>query len=452
MTRKIIIPLPDEVLNEAEKRLKEDTSTLTKKSARWAFQEHQKQSDSYSPKSVDLAYGGMTRSGMHDDFFANAYEQNFLFNEYFSSSYGPIKGNVLEKILAARSPEQKAAQTLKLRNLASWIKHPQLYWKDVAGEATSEDQEKLEASKESYQTEFTTDSGVSLEFDIVSRPSDNPDAIVLAEQKASITSGGADARTQVLVDSIEEFLNLIRDDDLHVNRRGKTISLKQFLDEEGIDEIRYYFGLYFDENGEPATLQGDKKRGRFSGSRNRFNAMNKNLEQWSDAENVTYDEDVLSIEFTWDGIRFTIDGVYGDDYVSKVFGVEDFTVNDLLEGVLSDDLWVTYQVANWEGGIYGQYGDNNALAIYREFQENPKVTEMYAELKEMYDTASLEDRDHAESVYHDFVEKMTEYLLNERRDQLYIEEVPQPNRYINDVVHVTLIWDALDQRITVDPQ
>jgi len=287
------------------------------------------------------------------------YEALLGVTSYYQHSKGG-KGKYIEKKIASSFPT--CSLDVQLSELPIWLEHPTIHRKKAIFTSnclTPEEKSLLRRTPWDWigEKDVTVDIGVIL--------SEEEKTVVLAEVKNRVDSGGAAARREVLTSqkfgAIMDFLifkNKI------FRRELREFSLPELLEFFKVKRLKLYLGILFDKDGNPASLENDKKHGFYSSSKEGFTYLKEKLVSHQVPIKVD-DLENLKIEFEIPdtSLRVSVEAIYGDNVPLKLFN-KSLPVSELLL-LRYDDIWLSLLTTIEERAFLLQYGRNFTTIVQK---------------------------------------------------------------------------------------
>ncbi|GAG97447.1 unnamed protein product, partial [marine sediment metagenome] len=201
------------------------------------------------------------------------YEALMGITSYYQHSQGG-RGKYVEKRLA--SLEKTCTLNIKLSELPSWLKYPDLHRKKgiltLKGLSTKE-KSKIRRTEWDYldEEDETTDLGNLLTEE---------NTIVLLELKNRVDSGGTAARREIWTKKFKNILNVLsRDQPKLYQKNSNELSLIELIQHFGFKKLEIYIGILFDIDGNPATKEKDKQQGFYSSNEEGYRDLKNTIDQ-----------------------------------------------------------------------------------------------------------------------------------------------------------------------------
>lgn len=274
------------------------------------------------------------------------YEALLVVTSYYQASKGG-KGKLLEKLLA--TIKEPCVVDFVLKDLPIWLEKPSIYRKSKLFE-----EGKLERTEWKWLGNDTDNIPINICNKI-------GDSVIFFEVKNRVDSGGTAARREIWVKKYQLGVMKLIDSkkELYMSSRGERYSLTGLLERYGVKTLKMYFGILFNVDGSPATLDGDKKEGFYSANKTLYEQLLSEIKRNYKITNS--DNDKLCFEFKINEFNIIIGNLYGDEIFQKVLG-EKRSVKDLL--ILKyDDMWLSQLIAIEERKLLLKYNDNYLKVI-----------------------------------------------------------------------------------------
>lgn len=336
------------------------------------------------------------------------YEALLGVTSYYQASKGG-KGKLLEKLLAIM--KEPCVVGLALRDLPIWLEKPANYRNSKLLE-----KEKLKKTKWKWLGKDTD----NIPINICNRIGDS---VIFCEVKNRVDSGGTAARRETWVKKYQLGVMKLIDSqqELYISSTGERYSLAGFLERFGIDTLKMYFGILFNVDGRPATLDGDKHEGFYSDNKTLYTQLLSEIKR--NYQIISRDDDKLRFKFKIDDFTIIIGNLYGDEILQEVLG-EKRSVKDLL--VLKyDDMWLSQLIAIEERKLLLKHKDNYTKILKDLAREDSNFT---------FKFRSFIESEGDEKLLSDIVE----YVLSTCKQR--IEKLPKPKQdlteYLGDIIQV----------------
>lgn len=295
------------------------------------------------------------------------YEALLGVTSYFQHSKGG-KGKYVEKRFSTLV--QTCSINIKLSELPLWLQYPELHRKKgilTLKGLSSKEKSQIRRIEWNFigNTDETIDLGNLL-------PEES--TVVLLELKHRVDSGGTAARREIWTKKFQNLLEILSSDEKLYQKNCEDLSLIELLRHFGIEKLEVYIGILFDVVGNPATKEGDRRKGFYSSNVEGFRHLKNTIDR-KGLTIVTEDTDTLKMTLDIDGFDISFGTSYGDRVPCRLFR-KPYSVSDLL--ILKyDDIWLALLTSISERSFLLKFGKNNMTILMNCLKKDRVVRQLY---------------------------------------------------------------------------
>lgn len=346
------------------------------------------------------------------------YEALLGVTSYYQASKGG-RGRYIEKKLA--SSFDFCSLDIKLSQIPFWLTHPAIHKKKgiFTLQGLSADEKKL-----IRRFHWSWIGDIDEETDIGSIIK-NENTMVLMEIKNRVDSGGTAARREIWTSQKFGIIleHLIENKKVY-RKHEEDFTFAEMLLHFDIQYLEMYIGILFDITDAPASIDGDKRNGFYSSSKEGFNYLLGRMKDSKKFDIVSVDDEKLQVEANHKPSNITIKcgALYGDEVTGRLFR-QTIPVSDLLL-LRYDDIWLSQLIAISERANLLRFG-KNYITTFKEI------------LTRDWDARSLYDEFISSEGEEEALNKLMDCLLKEHTESFSPEFCPsstEKDEYLADVI------------------
>jgi len=354
------------------------------------------------------------------------YESLLSVTSYYQASKGG-RGKYIEKKLS--SFYDKCSIDLKLSELPNYIINTDIYRKKgifTTDSLTSEEKSILRKNSFDWIGKREYDETI----DISNLINNN---LILMEIKNRVDSGGTAARREIWTKKFKNIISLLINTNIKLYRKeDEEFSLVEFLKSCNINKIKIYIGILFDLNGNPATINEDRRKGFYSSNIEGFNDLKNFISESKNIKIIHEETTEFKMVLVMNNFDFYIEigACYGNE-ITKILFDKDYSLNELL--ILKyDDIWLTLLTTIDERTFLLKFGENFTKIFLDKIKMDSTLRKIFDEFI------------NSEGKYEELI-KIIRYLIenyNENFKDIYVPNNYKKEEYLGNIVQILGAYES----------